>query len=68
MFLHFGTVCPSQVAALAFCCFGPRAFAEWRFWPQIICIHQHWRCILPFIALQNSGWQTFTYAVAHAAH
>jgi hypothetical protein len=25
--------------------FAPSAFAEGRFRPQILCIHQHWRCI-----------------------
>jgi hypothetical protein len=68
MFLHFGTVCPCQVAALAFCFFGPSAFAEGRFWPQVPGIHQHWRCIFPFIALQNLGLRAFAYAVAHAVH
>jgi hypothetical protein len=54
--------------ALARCFFGPRAFAEGRFRQQLLCIHQHWRCIFPFIALQNLGVQTFADTVAHAAH
>jgi hypothetical protein len=48
--------------------FASSAFAEGRFSPQIPYIHQHWRCILPFIALQNLGWLTSAETVARAGH